>query len=386
MLKSKLKKWVNSEVDKKLDQQRFSSLPLRVRIGIGLLISSYTIGYGVPIGLVIFSGINHELFSGMVKGSFVYGVCWVIGAIGLALAGRECIKYPIFFLAKLLKKIFPKYFEEEIQSQYQNSKTSILPSAFHFVTLLALVGVIVILIIALILSSDQILLWGIVPIIFLHQGIHIYGMFSSRSNYFLKTVKGKEFFHNKNGILFRFDDGPDPKYTPQILDILKSQGVHALFAITGVNAERYPQLVARIHRENHIIANHTYTHPLNILFFSYVKLKNEIVRTNQIIEDITGEKPKYFCPPMGFKNPIISKVTKELDLIPVMWDLKSWDTKCSYRKIVAGIMKKIKSPSIILFHDAIMPCSKKERDSTVLALKEIIRVLKQNKIDLYHYQ
>lgn len=115
MLQSRFRKWVNDEVGKKLDQQKFSSLPLRVRIGIGLLISSYLIGYGFPIGLVIFSGINRRLSSGLVKGSIVYGVCWIIGAIGLSLAGRECIKYPIFFLAKLLKKMFPKYFEEENQ-------------------------------------------------------------------------------------------------------------------------------------------------------------------------------------------------------------------------------------------------------------------------------
>jgi peptidoglycan/xylan/chitin deacetylase (PgdA/CDA1 family) len=376
MLQSKFKKWVNSEVAKKLDQQRFSSLPLRVRIGIGLLISSYTIGYGVPVGLVIFSGINHRLSSGLVKGSMVYGVCWVIGAIGLALAGRECIKYPIFFLAKLLKKIFPKYFEEENQSQYHN-KLPIIASMFHLVTLLSLVGIAGIVLLSFLSSSAKVLL-GVIPIICLHQAIYIYGMFSSRSNLFYKTIKGKEFFNNQNGILFRFDDGPHPQYTSQILDILKLEGIRGLFAISGVNAEKYPELVARIYRENHIIANHTYTHPLNILFLSYNRIKNEILRAEQIIQNITGEKPIYFCPPMGFKNPIISKVTKELGLIPVMWDIKSWDTKVSYHKIMAGIIRKIKSPAIILFHDGVMPCSKKDRNSTVLALKETIRFLKED--------
>lgn len=376
MLQSKFKKWVNSEVAKKLDQQRFSSLPLRVRIGIGLLISYYTIGYGVPVGLVIFSGINHRLSSGLVKGSMVYGVCWVIGAIGLALAGRECIKYPIFFLAKLLKKIFPKYFEEENQSQYHN-KLPIIASMFHLVTLLSLVGIAGIVLLSFLSSSAKVLL-GVIPIICLHQAIYIYGMFSSRSNLFYKTIKGKEFFNNQNGILFRFDDGPHPQYTSQILDILKLEGIRGLFAISGVNAEKYPELVARIYRENHIIANHTYTHPLNILFLSYNRIKNEILRAEQIIQNITGEKPIYFCPPMGFKNPIISKVTKELGLIPVMWDIKSWDTKVSYHKIMAGIIRKIKSPAIILFHDGVMPCSKKDRNSTVLALKETIRFLKED--------
>lgn len=379
MLQSRVKKWVNNEVAKKLDQQRFSSLPLRVRIGIGLLISSYMIGYGFPIGLVIFSGINHRLSSGLVKGSMVYGVCWIIGAIGLSLAGRECIKYPIFFLAKLLKKIFPKYFEEENQSQRHN-KRPIIVSKFHLVTLLSLVGIAGIVILSFLSSSAKILL-GVIPIVCLHQAIYIYGMFSSRSNLFFETIKGKEFFKDQNGILFRFDDGPHPQYTPQILDILKSEGIRGLFAISGVNAEKYPELVARIYRENHIIANHTYTHPLNILFLGYNRITNEILRAEQVIQNITGEKPIYFCPPMGFKNPIISKVTKELGLIPVMWDIKSWDTKLSYHKIMAGIMRKIKPPTIILFHDGVMPCSKKDRNSTVLALKETIRFLKENKSD-----
>lgn len=379
MLQSRFKKWVNVEVAKKLDQQRFSSLPLRVRIGIGLLISSYTIGYGFPIGLAIFSGINHRLSSGLVKGSIVYGVCWIIGAIGLSLAGRECIKYPIFFLAKLLKKIFPKYFEEENQFQHRN-KRPIIASTFHLVTLLSLIGIAGIALLSVFASSAKILL-GVIPIICLHQAIYIYGMFSSRSNLFFKTIKGKEFFKDQNGILFRFDDGPHPQYTSQILDILKSEGIRGLFAISGVNAEKYPELVARIYRENHIIANHTYTHPLHILFLGYHRIKNEILRAEQIIENITGEKPIYFCPPMGFKNPIISKVTKELGLIPVMWDIKSWDTRFSYHKMMAGIMKKIKSPAIILFHDGVMPCSKKDRNSTVLALKETIRFLKENNID-----
>ncbi len=379
MLQSKFKKWVNSEVEKKLDQQRFSSLPLRMRIGIGLLIGSYTIGYGFPIIVMIFCGLNHRLSSGLLSSSIVYGVCWVIGAVGLALAGRECIKYPIFFSAKLLKTIFPNYFGEEEHPNRQYAKNSPLTSIFYLVTLISLIGIIVIIILSFILSSETVLIIGVVLLVCLHQAFYINGMFSSRTNFFFKTIKGKEFFNNKSGILFRFDDGPHPIYTPQILDILKSEGVQALFAISGINAESYPEIVKRIYREKHIIANHTYSHPLNILFLSYNRIKDEVSRTNKIIRNITGEDPKYFCPPMGFKNPTISRVTKELGLIPVMWDIKTWDTKVTFDKIIAGIMKKIKTPAIIMFHDGIMPWSKKDRDSTVLALKETIRALKEKK-------
>ncbi len=229
--------------------------------------------------------------------------------------------------------------------------------------------------------SFLLFIWCLVIIFFFREILYIYGMFSVRSNFFFKTVKGKEFFlhhegPNTSGILFRFDDGPHPVYTPQILDILKSEGIQALFAVTGKSAEMYPEIVQRMHRENHMIANHTYSHPLNILFLGYHRIRKEVTRTSVIIENITGVKPRYFCPPIGHKNQIIGKVIKDLGLIPVMWDIRTWDTRLCYEKIMAQIKKKIKSPAIIVFHDSIIH-SKTDRESTVLAVKETIRFLKE---------
>jgi peptidoglycan-N-acetylglucosamine deacetylase len=215
-------------------------------------------------------------------------------------------------------------------------------------------------------------------ICFFHQALYVYGMFSPSSNFFFKTVKGKEFFDNQNGILFRFDDGPHPIYTPQILDILKLEGIRALFAVTGKCAEMYPEIIERMHRENHIIANHTYSHPCHILFLSYGTIRNEVIKTNVIIQKITGVKPKYFCPPVGHKNPVIGKVIKDLGLIPVMWDIRTKDTYGNFEIIMDVIRRKLRSPAIIVFHDAIIR-SKKDRDATVLALKGTIRILKEKK-------
>lgn len=221
------------------------------------------------------------------------------------------------------------------------------------------------------------LLIGIILIICFQQAFYIYGMFSSRTNFFINTVKGKEYFNDQPGILLRFDDGPDPVYTPQILDILKSEGIHALFAVMGKRAEQYPEIIKRMHRENHIIANHTYSHPFNILLFGYKRVLEEIARTNTIIQNITGIKPKYYCPTIGHKNPVIAKVIKTLDLIPVMWDIRTLDTKVPAEKIFDRIKRKLKSPSIIMFHDGILPWSRNDRESTVHALKETIRFLKE---------
>lgn len=378
MLQSKIIKWVNSEVEKKLDEQSFFSLPLRMRIGIFLLMGSFIIGYGYPIVSIIISGIKHQLSAGLIDGSLVYLISWIVGAIGLSLAGKDCIKYPIYFFAKLLKTLFPRYFTDEINRQRNKKRRRI--TKFHIVTFSSLIGIIIVIILSFLFSSIPFLLYGTIIIVCIHQAIYIYGMFSAGSNLFFNTVKGKEYFNNQNGILLRFDDGPHPVYTPQILDILRTERIQALFALTGANAEKCPELVERIYREGHIIANHTYSHPFNILFLGYNRVRNEISRTSTIIQEITGAKPKYFCPPIGFKNQVIGKVTEDLGLIPVMWDIRTLDTKAPLEKIMSRIRRKFKSPAIIMFHDAIMPWSKEDRESTILALKETIKFLKKENV------
>jgi hypothetical protein len=110
MRQSKFKAWVNSEVEKKLDQVRFPQLPIKMRIGIILLTISFSVGYGVTFLVLLISGFKHKFSIGLIRGSIFYIASWPIGAIGLALAGKDCIKYPIYFFAKFIKKIFPSYF------------------------------------------------------------------------------------------------------------------------------------------------------------------------------------------------------------------------------------------------------------------------------------
>ncbi len=252
-------------------------------------------------------------------------------------------------------------------------------STFARVSVLSIILIFLFILLSFFLYSVYwLILIGVV--IFVHQALYIYGMFSIRSNYFFKTIKGKEFFLHKPGILFRFDDGPDPVYTPQILNILKTESIKALFAITGENAKKYPEIIKRMYRENHIIANHTFSHPFNILLLRPKMIFKEINTTNEIIKNITGKSPVFFCPPLGHKNAIIGKVIKNLNLEPIMWDIRTKDTHVSSKKIIRSTLKKVKPKSIILFHDGIMPLSKKDRESTIKALKYLIKYFKQKRI------
>ena len=256
------------------------------------------------------------------------------------------------------------------ESDLQNSATSTISLYWKITTILFLL-----LLICLFFwrSTGKIhfVFFGLCLLLF-HQGVYIYGMLSSRTNLFIKTIKGRDLFRENPGYLLRFDDGPHPDYTPQILELLKKYKQKAIFFLTGHQAEKYPQLVRQIIRENHRIGNHTYSHPYNFVFLSKKTIRLEIEKTNRIIKNITGMTPVYFGPPMGHKVPRLASVLKQLNLTAMMWDINSKDTVLTKNNILKRIQKQSIRNKIILFHDGIYPWTKQTRNDTLLALKQFL--------------
>lgn len=99
-------------------------------------------------------------------------------------------------------------------------------------------------------------------------------------------------------IVLTFDDGPDPDYTPKILDILKQFHVPAAFFVVGKNAEAYPDVVKRMYDEGHEIGNHSYFHP-DLFKVSPERQRLELSTTQRVIQAITGHTTLLFRPPYG---------------------------------------------------------------------------------------
>ena len=95
-----------------------------------------------------------------------------------------------------------------------------------------------------------------------------------------------------------FDDGPDPVFTPQVLDVLKKYHVPAIFFVVGKNAEEHPDLLARMIREGHEIGNHTFSHP-DLFKLSNLHQELELTLTQRIIQAATGRSTSFFRPPYG---------------------------------------------------------------------------------------
>ena len=111
-----------------------------------------------------------------------------------------------------------------------------------------------------------------------------------------RTYTIEYYGYHPNEVALSFDDGPDPKWTPKILDILKQKNVKGAFMMIGAEAQENVGLMKRVEREGHEIGNHTYTHP-DISEISTEQLDLELKLTERLFASKLGVQPLYFRPP-----------------------------------------------------------------------------------------
>ena len=171
--------------------------------------------------------------------------------------------------------------------------------------------------------------------------------------------------YDRPRVALTFDDGPSAEYTEQLLDGLKERDVRASFFLLGKCLEGNEELVRRMHREGHLIGNHTFSH-VRLDELADVRAREEIMRTNNAIYEITGEYPQYMRPPFGAWK---KDLELSVEMIPVFWTVDTLDWKS---KDVAAVLErvrgKVEDGTIILMHD--------EYASTVEAALAIVDELK----------
>ena len=182
-----------------------------------------------------------------------------------------------------------------------------------------------------------------------------------------------------------FDDGPDPRWTPAILEILRRENVPATFFIVGKNGEAYPDLVRRIVNEGHEIGNHTFTHP-NLGEVPLPLTRLELTATQRLIESLTGRSTVLFRPPY-FGDAEADKpqevepayVAQQLGyiVVGVRIDPDDWQLPVAANDIVNRTISRAMDSNpetrgqVILLHDA-----GGDRSATVEALPKMIHELK----------
>ena len=172
-------------------------------------------------------------------------------------------------------------------------------------------------------------------------------------------------------VVLTFDDGPDPVYTPLILDVLAKYDAKATFFEVGRNVTKHPALTKRIHAAGHSVQNHTWTHA-DLRPLSAAAFRQQIAATDQAIRAQTGGTPACLRPPYGGVNSTVTQRAKALKKGLVVWDIDSRDwTKPGTTAIAKRVLAGVKNGSVILMHDG-----GGNRSQTVAALPAILKTLK----------
>jgi polysaccharide deacetylase family sporulation protein PdaB len=180
--------------------------------------------------------------------------------------------------------------------------------------------------------------------------------------------------NGKKLVALTFDDGPDNKYTTQVLDILKKNDVKATFFLVGTQVEKYPDTAKRIVDEGHSIGNHTWSHK-DLTKQSDKVLDLEIDRTQEAIEDATGITPHLMRAPYGaFTDKVLNKIHTE-DMKHIYWtvDTRDW-AGTSVSTMHKNVLANTHQGAIILMHS--FGGRKNALEHTITLLPSIIKDLR----------
>ncbi|MFL5575340.1 MAG: polysaccharide deacetylase family protein [Gemmatimonadaceae bacterium] len=177
-------------------------------------------------------------------------------------------------------------------------------------------------------------------------------------------------------VALTFDDGPNPRATPAVLDALGEGGVRATFFVLGRHAERWPELVARAAAEGHQVANHGYYHrKLHRRGPGYVR--RDLRLGAEAIERASGVRPRLFRAPHGFRSPWVTAIAASLGQRTVGWSLGVWDTaRPGAAEIARRTVEGARDRAILLLHDGDGYDPEGDRMQTAEALPAIVRALR----------
>lgn len=169
-----------------------------------------------------------------------------------------------------------------------------------------------------------------------------------------------------------FDDGPDPQWTPQVLEVLRYYGVRATFCVLGRNAEAYPELIQRIAADGHTLCNHSWDHALDLGQRSSAAIEADLARTNAAIRAaVPHAEIAYYRQPGGMWTSSVVEAAAELGMTSLHWTVDPQDWRQPGVAEIREVVRANAFPgAIVLLHDG-----GGDRSGTVLALDEILHDL-----------
>lgn len=154
-----------------------------------------------------------------------------------------------------------------------------------------------------------------------------------------------------HSIYLTFDDGPDPNFTPRVLDVLAQAGMRATFFTIGQQARRYPELVRRAAAEGHEIGNHSHSHR-HPWFVRERTARAEVRQCAEVLSDVLGTPPRFFRPPHGRMRACMTDEAQRMGQRAVLWNLSAIDWGPLGRADrIEKRLANIQPNDIVLMHD-----------------------------------
>jgi len=175
-------------------------------------------------------------------------------------------------------------------------------------------------------------------------------------------------------VALTFDDGPDPRWTPQVLELLRQYHAHATFFEVGKNIVAHPDLVHAVLSDGNEVADHTWDHP-DLEIMPTVKVDEEITQGADAITQVGAPAPKYFRPPKGLTDEAVGVLANANQYRTIFWDLcleRFVDHTPDMPDAVLDMLTRVKPGSIILAHDGGIP----DRTKTMQTLPILLKGLK----------
>lgn len=154
------------------------------------------------------------------------------------------------------------------------------------------------------------------------------------------------------GVAITLDDGPDPEVTPAVLDQLDAAGAKATFFCIAARAEAQPALVREIVRRGHAVQNHSHVHRHHFSLLGPAGFAREIGRAQQVLTELSGQRPHAFRAPAGLRNPLLDPVLHRLGLHLVSWTRRGFDTReADPARVLQRLTRGLAAGDILLLHD-----------------------------------
>ncbi len=212
-----------------------------------------------------------------------------------------------------------------------------------------------------------------------YAGLLLCGVFILRLRVFVDAVvRGPR---GARGVALTFDDGPHPRWTPRILDILARHGVRATFFVVGRKVEDHPEVVRAIVDAGHGVGLHSYAHDRLFSLRGERRVRDDLERGMATLERVVGRRPVLFRPPIGHTNPTIARVAEGLGLVVVGWTLGGRDgvARARPQDVANRVRRDLRDGAIVLLHDA--PERGDREPAALRALPRILEAMAAERLD-----